>query len=74
MPELSLAGVRRLMRKAGVSRVGQDAVEALREYIEDVAVQVAKIALELAEHAGRKTVQKEDVLRAVRLLSEAKKQ
>jgi histone H3/H4 len=60
--ELSTSAVHRLIERAGASRVGDDAVEALRKMLEELAVRVGKEAWELAAHAGRKTVKAEDVL------------
>ncbi|MGQ9543875.1 MAG: histone family protein [Candidatus Bathyarchaeia archaeon] len=59
--ELSTAAVHRLIEKAGATRVGGGAVEALREVIEDIAVQISKDAIEFASHAGRRTVRAEDI-------------
>ena len=60
--ELSTSAVHRLIEKAGASRVGDDAVETLRKILEELAVRVGSEAWELATHAGRKTVKKEDIL------------
>ncbi|MBS7625648.1 NFYB/HAP3 family transcription factor subunit [Candidatus Bathyarchaeota archaeon] len=59
--ELSTAAVHRLIEKAGAARVGNGAVETLREIIENIAVQISKDAIELASHAGRRTVRAEDI-------------
>ncbi|MEM2840217.1 MAG: NFYB/HAP3 family transcription factor subunit [Candidatus Bathyarchaeia archaeon] len=59
--ELSTAAVHRLIEKAGAARVGDGAVETLREIIENIAVQISKDAIELASHAGRRTVRAEDI-------------
>jgi histone H3/H4 len=42
-------------------RVSKDARLALASYLEDWATGVAESAAELAEHAGRRTVQREDI-------------
>ncbi len=70
MPEISLSSIRKIMRKAGIERVSREAIEALREIIEEQALEIAKTALELAEHAKRKTVQKEDIKMANKLLKQ----
>jgi len=64
--ELSTSAVHRLIEKAGASRVGDDAVEALRKILEELALRIGKEAWELATHAGRKTVKSEDILLAAR--------
>ncbi len=64
--EISTAAVHRLIRKGGAGRIGDDAADELRKVVEDYAVRVGKEALELATHAGRKTVRSEDIRLAVK--------
>jgi len=47
-------------------RIGDDAAEELRKVVEEFAIRVGKEALELATHAGRKTVRSEDIRLAVK--------
>lgn len=61
MADISIAPIARLIKKAGVQRVGKDAARVLRDYLEDVAVEKSRKALEFAEHAGRKTVKAKDI-------------
>ncbi len=64
--EISTAAVHRLIRKGGAGRIGDDAADELRKVVEEFAVRVGKEALELATHAGRKTVRSEDIRLAVK--------
>ncbi|MCK4310540.1 MAG: NFYB/HAP3 family transcription factor subunit [Methanomicrobia archaeon] len=58
---MAKASVDKLIRKAGAGRVSEDAAIALAKILEEEAVDIAREAVALAEHAGRKTVKKEDV-------------
>jgi len=58
---LPQASVDKLIRKAGAHRVSQGASEELAIHLEKAAVIVAREAVMLAEHAGRKTVKAEDI-------------
>jgi len=59
--ELGLAAVYRLIKKGGAERVSDEAAEELRIVLEEIAVRIAQQAVELAEHAGRKTVRAADI-------------
>tara|TARA_B100000315_G_scaffold254706_1_gene296344 strand:+ start:361 stop:579 length:219 start_codon:yes stop_codon:yes gene_type:complete len=60
-PEFGLAALYRIIKKAGAERVGDDAAEELRITLEDIGLKIARHAVELAQHAGRKTVKASDV-------------
>jgi histone H3/H4 len=55
------ARVEKVIRKAGAHRVSADAIDALNEIITDYGTKVAKYAVELARHSGRKTVKENDI-------------
>lgn len=55
------APIERIIRKAGAERVSEDAVEELRRAVEEAGDDIAEDAIDLAEHANRNTVKKEDV-------------
>ncbi len=59
--EFGLAAVYRVIKKAGAERVGDDAAIELRSELEAVGMQISKAAVELAAHAGRKTVKPSDI-------------
>ncbi len=62
--ELPLAPLKRLMKQAGAERVSDDGVEAMRDVIEAEIAELSEEANRFAQHAGRKTIKKEDVLAA----------
>lgn len=51
----------RIMKKSGADRVSDDAADELRKVVEDVAERIAKYAVDLSVHAGRKTIKPEDI-------------
>jgi len=61
MPELPLAPVERLIRKAGAERVSEDAASALASILEDYAATISARSVKLCKHAGRKTVTADDI-------------
>ncbi|MHA1832498.1 MAG: histone family protein [Candidatus Baldrarchaeia archaeon] len=63
-----LTPIERLIKKGGAERVSASATRTLREILEDMALNIANIARDLAEHAGRKTVTAEDIKLAYKQL------
>ena len=59
--EFGLAAVYRVIKKAGAERVGDDAAMELRTELESLGLQISRQAVELAAHAGRKTVKPADI-------------
>ena len=58
---LPLAAMEKLMKKAGAPRVSEEAKDALREVLEDIAADISSKALTFASHSGRKTIKRADI-------------
>jgi len=65
-PELAVAPMHRICKKAGADRVSEAAAEELAKVLDDIGVRIAKEAIDYAMHAGRKTVKAEDIEIAAR--------
>jgi DNA-binding protein len=63
-PEFGLAVMNRVIKKAGAERVSDEASDTLRTILEEIANNLSKTAIDLANHAGRKTIKSEDILLA----------
>ena len=59
--ELGLSAMYRILKKSGAHRVSDESADELRRIIEEIALSIAKSAVEMSTHAGRKTVRGEDV-------------
>lgn len=68
MADISISAIDRIMRKAGAERVSEEGAAALREVLETLALEISREAIALAKHAGRKTVNAEDIKLASRKL------
>ncbi|MDD3244922.1 MAG: histone family protein [Candidatus ainarchaeum sp.] len=68
MADLPIAAIDRLIRKAGAERVSEDAAEELSKILSEVAMDISKQAIELAQHAKRKTVTSEDIKLATKTM------
>jgi histone H3/H4 len=58
---IPLASMEKIMKAAGAARVSDKAKAALKMVVEDAAEDIARKAVKLANHAGRKTVKAADV-------------
>lgn len=65
-PELAVAPMHRICKKAGADRVSEAAARELAKVLDDLGVKIAREAIDYAMHAGRKTVKAEDVEIAAR--------
>lgn len=61
MTEIPKAPVTRITKAAGAERISKNAEEKLVEAVEAYAKKLATAAIDLANHADRKTIQPEDV-------------
>ena len=59
--ELGLSAMYRILKKSGAHRVSDESADELRRIIEDIAIAIAKSAVDMSAHARRKTVRGEDV-------------
>ena len=58
---LPLAAMEKMLKQSGADRVSDKAKVALKNVVEEMAEKIAVKAIQLAEHAGRKTVKGRDV-------------
>lgn len=63
-PEFGLAAMYRVLKKSGAERISDDAADELRKILEEVGVRIAKHAVDLSVHAGRKTIKPNDIILA----------
>jgi len=65
-PELAVAPMHRICKKAGADRVSESAAKELAKVLDEIGVKIAREAMDYAMHAGRKTVKSEDIEIAAR--------
>ena len=51
----------RILKKSGAERVSDESANELRRVIEEIAESIAKKAVDMSTHAGRKTVKADDI-------------
>lgn len=66
--ELGISPMYRILKKSGAGRVSDESASELRRVTEEIAGQIAQSAVELATHAGRKTVKADDIKLASKML------
>jgi len=65
-PEIAVAPMHRICKKAGADRVSESAAKELAKVLDEIGVKIAREAMDYAMHAGRKTIKSEDVEIAAR--------
>ena len=58
---LPLASMEKILRKAGAERVSDESKIILKDIMEDIAEDISTTAIQLASHAGRKTIKAGDI-------------
>ena len=61
MVGFAAARIEKLIRNAGAHRVSAGAITRLNEVLTDYGMGLAKYAVEIARHSGRKTVKENDI-------------
>lgn len=59
---IPLIPLKRICLECGVKRISKKALEKMSVYLEEYASSIAKKAIAVAEHSGRKTVKGKDVV------------
>lgn len=65
MVEIPNSSIDRIIRKGGANRVSKSAILALQKELEEYGLKIARLAWELATYAGKKTVEKNDIMLAL---------
>ncbi|MFX0086320.1 MAG: histone [Candidatus Hodarchaeota archaeon] len=61
MAGFASARVEKIIREAGAQRVSSDAIDRLNEVLTEYGTGIAKYAIEIARHSGRKTIKESDI-------------
>jgi histone H3/H4 len=67
--EFGLSVMYRILKKAGAERVSDESANELRRILEEIGVSIARNAVEMSIHAGRKTIKSEDIKLAAKQFS-----
>ena len=65
--ELPIAPTSRILKNNGAQRISYDAKIALEEGLEEYGEKIAKEAIKLAHHTGRKTITGDDIKLALKI-------
>lgn len=64
MSGFAKARVEKLIRSSGAHRVSAGSVDRLNEVLTEYATKLAKLAISISRHSGRKTVKANDIVLA----------
>lgn len=59
----------RILKKAGAERISEESADELRRTLEEIGITIAKNAIDMSTHAGRKTIKAEDIRLAAKQFS-----
>ena len=59
--EIPLSAIEKVMKKAGIKRASEGAKKLLRDYLEEIGMEISEKAIKLAEHGKRVTIRPEDI-------------
>ncbi|MFC2143325.1 histone [Candidatus Aenigmatarchaeota archaeon] len=68
MSEFTLEPLRKMMKKAGAKRVSDKAASALADKLEEKTITLLTQADKLSKHAGRRTVMRQDIKMARKVI------
>jgi DNA-binding protein len=58
---IAAAPMAEILKNAGAERVSEPAAMAMAEVMKEIAFELAKDSVKFANHAGRKTIKREDI-------------
>ena len=58
---LPISPFERIAKKTGIKRISREAVEELRDCIDELGLEMAEKAVKISRHANRRTVKLKDV-------------
>ena len=64
---ISNSSIKKIIKKAGASRISKETIEKLKTLTENYALIIARKAIKNAEYSGRKSVKLEDLEEAIKV-------
>jgi histone H3/H4 len=58
---LPISPFERIAKGIGIKRISKDAVEELRDCVDELGLEIAEQSVKISRHAGRRTVKLKDV-------------